>query len=322
MIEDLIFEAKRVLQEEINSLNSAKNRLSENFAVAVEMITKSNKVIVSGVGKSGIIARKIASTFSSIGVSSVFFHPVDALHGDLGMVQEGDVAILLSKSGSTQEIVNLVPYLKMRKAYIIAIVGNMQSFLSHNADIALDASVEQEACPFNLAPTSSAIVALALGDALAIACMKLKKVTIEDFSRLHPLGQIGRNITLQVSDVMYKNDFLPYIFPNATFRNAIIEITNKKLGCVCVVDNDFYLIGIITDGDVRRTLQKYEDIRGLKAKDVMTPKPITILQDAYLSEALSLMEQRESQISVLPVVDSDLRCIGVIRVHDIIKSGM
>ncbi len=320
--ENLLEIARNTLQIEIDSLQKLKESLDDNFVRAVELILSARKIIVTGIGKSGIIGRKIAGTFLSIGLPCVFMHSVDALHGDIGIVSGGDLAILLSKSGSTEELVQLVPFLKNRGAKIISIVGNEHSFLAKESDVTILARVEREACPLNIVPTSSAMVALAVGDALAACIMKVKHLTIEDFARQHPLGQLGRNIILRVEDVMHKNDNLPLIHPENTFREAVIEITNKKLGCVCVVENGNKLVGLITDGDVRRALQKFENIDKLKVKDVMTPNPITIHYSALLGEALSLMEQRESQINVLPVVDENNVCIGVIRLHDIVRSSI
>jgi arabinose-5-phosphate isomerase len=194
--------------------------------------------------------------------------------------------------------------------------------LSRTADITLDGSVETEACPFNIAPTSSAIVALALGDAMAICTMKLKGITVEDFSRQHPLGQIGRNITLQVKDIMHSGEYLPLVNINSDFREAIIEISNKGLGCVCVVNDENILKGIVTDGDIRRVLQNQNEISGLKTADVMTVSPVTIDENSYLGDALTLMESRDSQIAVLPVADSAGICKGVVRIHDIVRSGI
>jgi arabinose-5-phosphate isomerase len=318
----ILEEINRVFEEEINSLNKVRSNLSSEYSDATQLISKANKLIISGIGKSGLIARKIAATFSSTGIPAIFMHPVEAMHGDLGIIQKNDVIILLSKSGSTADIVCLIPYLKKNQTKIIAIVGNTKSILARSADITIDASVEREACPFNLAPTSSTTVALAIGDALAMACMKINNINIETFSKLHPLGQIGRNISVQVKDIMHANSSLPFIGFDSSFKDAIIEISNKKLGCVLILDKESHLKGIITDGDVRRTLQKYDEINSLKASDLMTPNPVTINQDTFLSEALSLMEQRESQINVLPVVNEQNKCVGVIRIHDIIRSGL
>ncbi len=319
---DIIKEAKRVINDEIMALHQVCDNIDDSFEQAVGIIDKSNKVVVTGVGKSGLIAQKIAATFSSIGVPSVFLHPLDALHGDIGQVQAGDAALLLSKSGSTVDIIKLMPYLAKRNIPIISIVGNKNSYLTRASDVAINASISKEACPLNQAPTSSTTVALAIGDALAVCLMKLRDFTPEDFSKLHPLGQIGRNTTVRVRDVMHKNSALPIVFEESAFKDAIIEITDKGLGCVCVLNRGNKLIGIITDGDVRRALQKNDNISTLSSTDVMTPRPISIEQDLYLGEAISIMENRESQINVLPVVDNRAKCIGVVRVHDIIKSGL
>lgn len=319
---EIIEFAKETLQIEIESLIALQQSLSESFTDAVELILNARKIIVSGIGKSGIIGRKIAGTLLSIGFPAVFMHSVDALHGDIGIVAEGDLVILLSKSGSTDEIIQLVPFLRNRGAKIISIVGNESSYLAKESDVCILAKVEREACPLNIVPTSSALVALAVGDALAATLMKIRNFTVEDFARQHPLGQLGRNIILRVADIMHKDSSLPLINVEASFKEAVIEITNKKLGCVCVVDEFNNLRGIITDGDVRRTLQKYNDFQNLRVIDVMTPNPTKTYPDVLLGEAIALMEQRESQINVLPVVDSDNKCIGVIRLHDIVRSSI
>lgn len=314
--------AKETLQKEINALIKIKETLDDSFIEALELILSAKKIIVSGIGKSGIVGRKIAGTFLSIGLPCVFMNSVDALHGDIGIVSEGDLAILLSKSGSTEEIVQLVPYLKNRGAKIISIVGSENSYLAKASDVVIFAKVDQEACPLNIVPTSSAMVALAIGDALAACIMKIKNFTIDDFARQHPLGQLGRNLILKVEDIMHKGINLPLIYPDSSFKDAVIEITNKKLGCVCVINKNSELVGIITDGDVRRTLQRHDNINLLRVEDVMTKKPVKIHYSALLGEALSLMEQRESQINVLPVVDENNKCIGVVRLHDIIRSSI
>jgi len=317
----ILNEAKKVIDIEIESLHLIKTNLNGDFVKAVKILSNSNKIIVSGMGKSGIIARKIAATFASIGIPSFFMHPVDSLHGDIGMVSVGDTVILLSKSGSTEEIITMMPYLKNRGANTIAITGNLNSYLAINADLRIDAYIENEACPLNIAPMSSALVSLAIGDALAACVMKQKDVTIEDFSRQHPLGQIGRNITLQVKDVMHTGESLPLITKDASFKEALLEMTKKSLGCVCIVEN-LKLLGIITDGDVRRTLQKNDEIKNLKSVDVMTTHPITADSEMLLGEALSIMESRDSQIAVLPVVNENYYLTGVIRLHDIVMSGI
>jgi len=312
--------AYQTFDDEIKSLEDAKFLLDDNFSTAVNLIANSHKIIVSGVGKSGIVAKKIAATFSSIGISSVFLHPVEALHGDIGLVQKGDVAILLSKSGNTDELIKLIPFLKMRSAYIISITGNVNSYLSRHSDAVLNGSVVKEACPFNLAPTSSTTVALVLGDALAVCSMQLKKLTLEDFSKLHPLGQIGRTITLKVKDIMHQGKQLPVIPINSTFKEALIEMSRKPLGCVCICDDNLQLLGIITDGDIRRLLSKYDNLKDIVVEQVMTRNPICICEEELLISAIATMENRTSQINVLPVVDKN-KLIGLIRLHDIVKSG-
>ncbi len=313
--------AQKTFDDEIEELLAIRSRLSSEFLKAIKLITAANKIIVTGVGKSGIIAKKIAATFSSIGVSSFFLHPVEALHGDIGTVQAGDVAILLSKSGNTEELLRLIPYLKIRQASIISIVGSADSYLSRHSDATLDAIVSREACPFNLAPTSSTTAALVMGDALAVAAMKLNNLSLDDFSKLHPLGQIGRNITLKVKDAMHSGGELPTIFREAPFKEALIEMSRKPLGCVCIVSENGTLEGIITDGDVRRLLQIHDNLKDILVEDIMTANPISIDENSLLLSALATMENRHSQINVLPVVSENNMLLGIIRLHDIIKSG-
>ena len=322
MENQLILEiGKKALSDEIEALQKSQLRLSDEFINAAKMLASANKIVLSGVGKSGLIARKIAATFSSIGVSAIFLHPVEALHGDIGVVSQGDVSILLSKSGTTDELLKLLPYLKMRSSKIISILGATDSAIARFSDVVLDGSVDREACPYNLAPTSSSTLALAIGDALAVTVMKLRNVTLEDFSRLHPLGQIGRSVTVRVEDVMHSGNDIPTVTLGTSFRDALIEITRKGLGCVCIIDPSYYLHGIITDGDVRRILQKTEDMRGLSVDSLMTKNPIVIGRQAFLHEALAIMENRESEISVLPIVNSKGILEGVISLHDIVRSG-
>lgn len=319
--EEIINTGKKVLYDEISSITQAVGYIDDSFYQTVCLITKAPKIILSGIGKSGLIAKKIAATFSSLGFPALFLHPVEALHGDIGIVQKGDIAILLSKSGSTDEIVKLLPYLKSRKCKTIALVGEPNSYLALNSDYFINAAVDSEACYLNLAPTNSTTVALVIGDALAVAASKMKDLKVEDFAKQHPLGQLGRNMTLRVKDIMHKGTNLPVVLSGEEFKNAIIEISDKKLGCVCIIDENKKLCGLITDGDVRRTLMKNYDIRSLTVNDVMTKNPITINSDIFIGEAISIMSNRESQISVLPVVDTKNTCIGVVRVHDIIRSG-
>lgn len=302
----------------IKSLTGFENKLDSQFDISVDMIKNADKVIVSGIGKSGIIGQKMAATLTSVGKPAVFLHPVEALHGDIGIVGKNDVAVFISKSGNTKEVISLHPFIRSRGAKIISIVGSDNGWMNRNSDTVLDASVDKEVCPVDLAPTTSTTAALIMADALSVAYMKAVGVTETDFARNHPDGQIGRNVTLQVRDVMHKGEDVPRIMKTKTLREAVIEITRKDLGCVCVIDEQNRMIGILTDGDVRRILQKDEDIRQLKVADVMTKKPQSVSKSAFLGEALTLMENRPRQISVLPVVE-DKQLVGVLRIHDILQ---
>lgn len=312
----------QIFDAEIESLILAKSKISDNYLLAADYVANGNKIILSGIGKSGIIAKKIAATLSSYNISAVFLHPVEALHGDIGIIQENDVVILLSKSGSTDEIIRLVPFIKSRNAKIISIVSNMNSFLSHNSDIVLEASITREACPFNLAPTSSTTVSLAIGDAIAIAAAKIRKFSQEDFSKTHPLGSIGKKISLKVKDVMRTGDELPILFNDASFKEIAIEVSKKSLGCLIIADNSMGLLGFITDGDIRRALQTDKEIGSMKASDIMTNHPVTVQEDSFIEVAIALMESRESQINSLVVLNNENKVTGILRLHDIIRSGI
>jgi arabinose-5-phosphate isomerase len=282
------------------------------------------KVVLIGVGKSGLVARKIAATLTSTGTAAVFLHPSDALHGDLGIVTSGDVAVVLSNSGETDELLNLIPYLKSRQVPVVAIIGNLRSRLAHSVDVTLDASVDQEACPYNLTPTTSTIVALAIGDALAVTLMRAKGVSQEDFASNHPSGRLGKRLTLRVRDLMHSGDENPKVSPDASWLDVAGFISKGMLGAVNVVDEAGYLKGIITDGDLRRAITKFKSMNpeAVKASSIMTRTPVAAPPDMLAYDALRLMEERASQISVLPVVDQKGYCVGLIRLHDIVRSGL
>lgn len=307
--------AEEVFQQQIDELIKVKGKLNDTFDNVIELLNSSEQIVLTGVGKSGYIAKKINATMLSYGLPSIYLEPVEALHGDLGLVKKGACVILLSKSGTTNELINLYPYLKGRGCKLISLVGNSKSFLAINSDYFLDVSVDKESCPFNLAPTSSTTTTLVMGDAIAIALVKKRKLRSEDFSINHPSGQLGRNTILKVKDVMASGDKLPLISSNSTLNDAIIEITKKNLGCVLINDNNN--LGLLTDGDMRRILQRKLDINTTKVYEVMTNNPITINQEKYLGEALAIMEKRVSQISLLPVVNDENALSGLIRIHDI-----
>lgn len=315
-----------LLQMEADAIRTTTARLAPvEVERAIELLKSCRgKVVLVGVGKSGNIAEKVAATMTSTGTIAVYLHPSDALHGGLGVVTADDVVVALSNSGETDEIVTMLPYLKHRRVPLIAIVGNINSTLARRADVILNASVDQEACPLNLAPTTSTTVALAIGDALAMTLMQVKRLTPEDFALNHPAGQIGKRLTLKVADLMHGGALNPTIGEDAAWLEVIAAITRGGLGAVNVVDADGHLSGIITDGDLRRALQqiKVSELERLQSGAIMTRQPVVAAPEMLAYEALRLMEDRPRQISVLPVADEKRICVGLIRVHDIVRSGL
>lgn len=313
----------KLLKLEASSIEHAAMNLREvDVNEAISLIGKCDgKLIVTGVGKSGVIAQKIAQTFTSTGTVAVFVHPSDALHGSLGMVSKGDVVIALSNSGETDEILAILPSIKQRGVPVISIVGNVDSTLSRSSDVVLDASVDKEACPLNLAPTASTTVALAIGDAIAMTVMESRGLTVDDFAANHPAGRLGKRLTLRVESLMHDS---PNIEESAGWLDVVKAISKSALGAVNVVDNAGKLIGIVTDGDLRRTIEKTEpaEFPRLVASSMMTRGPIVASPEMLAYDALQLMENRPSQISVLPVVDSSNRCVGLLRLHDVVRSGL
>jgi arabinose-5-phosphate isomerase len=322
-VENSFAKVAELLKIEATAIESASNRLDQNSVEkAIDALACcESKVIVTGVGKSGIIAQKIAQTMTSTGTVAIFVHPSDALHGSLGVVTTGDVAIALSNSGETAEIMAILPALKTREVVIIAIVGNIESSLARQADIVLDASVDKEACPLNLAPTTSTTVALAIGDAIAMTLMEAKGLTAEDFAANHPAGQLGKRLTLKVEDLMHES---PDVLPDAGWLEVVKKISKHSLGAVNVVDEKSMLLGVVTDGDLRRTIERTpaESLSSLTAEQMMTTAPITATPKMLAYDALQLMENRPSQISVLPVIDFTGACVGLVRLHDIVRSGL
>jgi arabinose-5-phosphate isomerase len=314
--------ARSATQIEAEAVLAASNRLGDSLLSAVELILgHAGKVVVTGMGKSGHAARQIAATLQSTGTPSVFLHPTEAGHGDLGICQPGDCVVMISKSGSTEELLDLVAPLRAFGARFIGILGNLRSPLAAEMDAVLDASVQREADPDGYTPTASTMVALALGHALAVALMQARGFTAEHFRRYHPAGQLGHNLRLRVRDVMHAGDEVAWVKAVDTLKHVVIEMSQRPLGAACVIAEDRRLLGLITDGDVRRALRNHDDIRPLRASAVMTAAPVHIGPDALVHEALRLMEDRPSQIYVLPVLDADTRvCLGLLRLHDIYQA--
>ncbi len=316
--------AKRAMEIEAQAIARAAERLDGNLSRAVDLILEHpGKVVVTGLGKSGHVARKIVATLCSTGTPAVFLHAAEASHGDLGVYAPGDPTLMVSKSGATAELLQMVPFLSELPSETIGILGTPSSPLAAEMDVVLDASVERESDPDNIAPTASATVALALGHALAIALMRARNFGVEDFGRFHPGGHLGRGVRMTVREVMHAEGEVAWVKPHDTLHDVVIAMSHYPLGAACVVDPAGVLIGLITDGDLRRALQAHDDIRGLRATDVMTAEPITIDPDTRLMDALRLMEDRPSQISVLPVRELSTRvCLGLLRLHDIYRAGL
>ena len=320
---DILEEAKKVLEIEMNSIGGLIKKLDTNFVKAVELIFDcKGRIIVTGIGKSGLVGRKIASTLASTGTPSLFLDPIEGMHGDLGMIMKGDIVLIISNSGKAEEIIKIIPTLKKMGIKIILLTGRPTSTLANFSDIVIDVKVEREACPFNLAPTASSTTTLAVGDALAVVLLKKRGFRPEDFAFLHPGGYLGKKLLLKVDDVMHSGNDNPVIFEEKSMRDAIIEITSKQLGAVSIINNKGILVGIITDGDLRRAIEKYDKLLEKKAKEIMTKNPIVIESGKLAAEAVYIMEDRPSQIMVLPVVDKERRPIGMLRIHDLVKKGM
>ncbi len=318
-----VFEVLRIEADAL--MRSTERQDPAQLQSALDLLVNcSGKVVVVGVGKSGFVARKIASTLTSTGTAAIYLHPGDALHGELGLIAPADVVIALSNSGETDELIAILPHLKHRRVPIIAIVGGLNSTVARNADVVLNASVDQEACPLNLAPTTSTVVALAIGDALATTVMEMKGITSHDFAVNHPAGRIGKRLTLKVSDLMHSGPDHPVVSPEASWTMIAATISRGGLGAVNVVDDSGVLTGIITDGDLRRSFEKVKatDLEKLTAAQIMTNNPVVVSPNLLAYEALQLMENRPSQIAVLPVVDDERMCLGLIRIHDIVRSGL
>lgn len=311
--------ARDVLINEARAIENLTHFIDESFENCVnEIYSAKGRVVVTGVGKSAIIANKIVATFNSTGTPALFMHAADAIHGDLGMIQSEDIVICLSKSGNTSEIKVLVPLLKRRGVKLVAMVSNTNSYLAQQADFILNATIASEACPHNLAPTTSTTAHMAMGDALAVCLLELRNFTSNDFAEYHPGGSLGKQLYLRVSDI-YKQNESPMVHATSSLKDVIVEISSKRLGCAAVVDNNQCLLGIITDGDLRRMLQHTADFTSVNAGDIMTVAPKTIQKDEYAARALHLMQKND--ITQLVVVDDD-RVVGFIHIHDLLREGI
>ncbi|MFB9864510.1 KpsF/GutQ family sugar-phosphate isomerase [Rufibacter immobilis] len=311
--------AKKVLQEEAAAILQLADYINSDFEACVEAILAiKGRVVVTGIGKSANIAAKMVATLNSTGTPALFMHAADAIHGDLGMIQAEDFVICLSKSGNTPEIKVLVPLLKRKGTPLAALVSNTDSYLAQQADFVLDATIEREACPNNLAPTTSTTAHLALGDALAVCLLESRNFSSEDFGALHPGGSLGKRLYLKVSD-LYALNAAPQVKEEATLKEIIIEISSKRLGATAVLDNSDNLTGIITDGDLRRMLSNFDNLSGITASDIMTPAPLTIDSDEYAVEALAMMQKKN--ITQL-IVTKGGTFAGFVHLHDLLKEGL
>lgn len=323
-MEQMLEQARNTLQMEADAILELVPRVDEQFSAAVAMILDCpGRVVITGMGKSGIIGRKMAATFASTGTPSFYLHPAEGIHGDLGMVTESDVVIALSNSGETGEVLHILPSLRRIGAKLIAMVGNAESSLAKNSDITLDVGVSQEACPLGLAPTSSTTAALAYGDALALALLSKRKFTASQFAVFHPGGSLGRKLLLTVEDIMHSGADNPVVNGATTVQDALFVITDKGLGAVSVVDDNEIMIGVLTDGDIRRGLSKGIDFLQRPVTELMTRAPKTITKDKLAAQALHLMESNSPKpITVLPVIDEERRVIGLLHMTDLVRQGV
>jgi len=318
----LLQQAKAVLEIEARGITSMIDRLDDNFARAIELLHGCRgKVVVTGMGKSGLIGRKISATLASTGTPSFFLHSGDAVHGDIGMVMKGDVILAVSNSGDTDEILTLLPHFKRHAFKLIVMTGKPDSTLAQAGDVVLDVGVAEEACPLGLAPTASTTAALAMGDALAVVLLEKRGFKEEDFAMRHPGGILGRKLLLLVEDLMHRGDQLPLVGEETQMKEALFEITSKRLGVTGVVDSHGGLVGVITDGDLRRGLESKGDIFKLKAKDLMTRHPKTVAAQTLAAEAVAVMEQYPIT-SLFVLEDGSRTPLGVIHLHDLVKAGI
>lgn len=314
--------ARKVLRTEADAVASLIEKLDSNFERAIELLYESSgRVIVTGMGKSGIVGKKIAATLASTGTPAFFMHPAEACHGDLGMVTANDIIIAISNSGETDELVSLIPFLKRFNVKLISVTGNMQSTLSRSADVPLDTSVEEEACPLGIVPTASTTAAMAVGDAIAIVLLIKRGFKEEDFALFHPRGSLGKKLFIKVSDLMHSGASLPLTSPDVSMAAAVMEISSKRLGITIIADAGNKILGIVTDGDLRRGIERWgKNFFDMTAEEVMTRNPRTVSAEELAAKALSIMERYS--ITSLVVPDESGRALGVIHLHDILRQGI
>lgn len=320
----MLEKAKETLKIEAASILELLPRVDEHFQAALEMILHcKGRIIVTGMGKSGIIGRKIAATLASTGTPAFYLHPAEGIHGDLGMVTQNDVILALSNSGETGEVLNILPSLRRIGAHIISMVGNPDSTLAKNSDIVLNVGVQKEACPLGLAPTSSTTAALAFGDALAMELLSARHFTPTQFAIFHPGGSLGRKLLLTVADIMHKEQENPMVPADMSVKDALFVITDKGVGAVSVVDDQHHLLGLVTDGDIRRGLARSLDFLNRPVAEMMTAHPTTIAPNKLAAEALHIMEANKPRpITVLPVVDEEHRVVGLVHITDLVHQGV
>ena len=318
---EIINKGKEVIKIEAEAIAKLIESINDEFVKAVDVIFNSKgRVVLTGMGKSGLIARKIVATLNSTGTAAIYMHPTDALHGDLGMVRNEDVVIIISKSGATEELTKLLLMFRRLGVKLIAMTGNADSQLVKESNIFLNISVKEEACPHDLTPTSSTTAALVMGDALAVALLEKRGFTAEDFALLHPGGSLGKRLSLKIEEIMIKGDGIPSVKEGANLKDIIFEMTSKRLGTTCVVNSEGKLTGIITDGDLRRLLEKTMDVKDLRAVDIMSKNPKTTKKDYLASFALQHMENHK--ITSLIIVDDDKTPVGILHLHDLLNIGL
>ena len=320
---DVLKELRRVIELEQQTISLLGESLGPVFEEAVQLLYSSvGKVVLTGVGKSGIIAQKIAATLVSTGTPALFLHGAEGMHGDIGIVDKDDVVIAVGKSGESEELLTILPFIRRLGARVISITANSDSAMARISDLVLVTPVPEEACPLNMAPTSSTTAALVLGDALAMTLMKMRDFQPTDFALYHPGGQLGKRLLLTVGDIMRSGEDNPIIHVSKDSRTMLYEITSKRAGAVSVIDDDQCLLGLVTDFDIRRVLEGEKDIFSMTISAVMNPKPAFVYQDEKAIHALEMMEKREKPISVLPVIDQNKKVIGIIHLHDLIAHGL